>query len=391
MRLFSSPTSENPKPSLKRLAKSGDIDGLVRALDYRELIVENGVRFDLGAPLRMDAVEILAGSSDPRARDAIVPALSDESVEVRLAALRALRDRVDRHVVDVLARAVAFTPLRKRRFESEAEERLFEVTRVWRGEAIAALAAADAPAALEGVVSCMIHRAGDGPLEESDLEVLRLLQAASGVRDVLPEIAQLLVDWLDHESPAVAGRTAQALGTFGGSALRPLEHALEDPGRRVAAIRVLGRLRDKSVSSSISVHAEDADPKVRLAVMEALGELRDPAAVRALLNGANDFDYDVRTAACAALDRVGTAAVIVAFTSVVAPALERIADTTELNAGNGGSKTVPPRQIPRHAGAEPAGNGSAEQSAESPSGVRQLFDSIVSARTSGRGRRRSSQ
>jgi hypothetical protein len=238
----------------------------------------------------------------------------------------------------------------------------------------------------------MVYRPNEDALNEGDLELLQVLRRASDARAAQTEVAARFVEWLAHENAIIVARSAQVLATFGESGLSALVAALEDPQRRVAAIGVLGQVRDKTVSASISVYAEDPDANVCRAVMEALGRIRDPAAVRALLNGANDPVYDVRDAACAALDSVGTAAVIVAFTSIVAPALDRIADTTELSRTVSDGRNGFPREIPRHAGEAPVASESASSDSRvGASGIRQLFDSIVSSRTSARDRRRSSR
>ena len=415
MRLKSTVQAKNSKPNLKRLARAGDIDGLGQALEYREIVAyTDGARLDLGVPVRMSAIAILAHSSDPRAQEALLTGLVDEVADVRLAALRAVRDQRDERVIDALARRLAAAPARHRRFGSETQQRVGEATLAWRDEALRALVERDDPLVLEKVASYMVQRAGDAPLEGSDLDVVRALQSTSRVRAAHPELAERLTEWLGHENAIVVGRSAQVLTALGESALAALVRALEDPERRVAALGAMGQLRDKSVSSSISLYADDPDPNVRRLVMEVLGQIRDPGAVRPLLNGANDPVYEVRAAACSALDDVGTAAVIVAFTSIVGPALERIADTTELNRAiprviesDAQDRADLTRGIPRRTGGSTDSSASTDQGGplpaeatngrpftvagepiESRSGLRHLFDVIVSGRTAARERRR---
>jgi HEAT repeat protein len=323
----------NRQPNVQRLANAGDVDGLARALEFRELVAgEGGAQYDLGVPVRLEALEALAARPGPESRSAIVAALADESVDVRFAALRLVDDYRDDQVLDALSRALGAAPVRPGRFDSPVYEALAEKLQGWRRESLQVLVSLDEPIALERATSSMIDRPDERPLDDEDLEALRLLAATPRAQEFVPELAERLTVLLQHDHATIVTRVEQVLATFGGSSVAPLVTALENPGMREPAIRALGRLKDKSVTSMISVYADDPDPDVRLAVMQALGEVRDPAGVRALFAGANDHVYYVRTAACAALDELGSAAMIVAVTSIIGPALERIEGTSEVTA-----------------------------------------------------------
>src|SRR4051812_48359071 len=79
------------KPNVRRLARANDLDGLWKALHYRDTTVEHGVSLDAGAPIRLASVEALAASEDPRAQRAIADALSDSDLGVRRRAVEAIK------------------------------------------------------------------------------------------------------------------------------------------------------------------------------------------------------------------------------------------------------------------------------------------------------------
>jgi hypothetical protein len=84
------------KPNVKALARRGDIDGLVAAACFQDLIRgTNGRMVDRGATVRQEAI-LARGSLRPDAgTEAVKAALLDPSDGVRVAAIRALYARED--------------------------------------------------------------------------------------------------------------------------------------------------------------------------------------------------------------------------------------------------------------------------------------------------------
>jgi HEAT repeat protein len=98
----------NRKPSLKSLVRQGDVDGLIKAAAYTELVTgPDGRVLDVGAATREKALVALHELAPANAGDIFVEALADSSDRVRCVATMALYERGDS---DQLANAVVRLP-----------------------------------------------------------------------------------------------------------------------------------------------------------------------------------------------------------------------------------------------------------------------------------------
>src|SRR3954469_25453876 len=80
-------------PRVRKLAEKGDVGGLIRALTYRDPVKDREGRIlDLGMRTRLAAVEALAGLTGKQAMTGLSMALDDGEIEVRRAAIEALRE-----------------------------------------------------------------------------------------------------------------------------------------------------------------------------------------------------------------------------------------------------------------------------------------------------------
>jgi HEAT repeat protein len=112
---------------------------------------------------------------------------------------------------------------------------------------------------------------------------------AARPRAVPGEVIDALLQATDDENGRVRAEAIYALGAI---ARPPLSDAAADrliqvldhydPGMRVAAARVIGRLRVARGGDALITAINDSNPPVRYAAMRALGELREERAVQAL-------------------------------------------------------------------------------------------------------------
>src|SRR3954467_9051938 len=82
-----------PPPRVRQMAEKGDAGGLLRAPTYRHPVEDREGRIlDLGMRTRLAAVEALAGLTGKQAMTGLSMALDDGEIEVRRAAIEALRE-----------------------------------------------------------------------------------------------------------------------------------------------------------------------------------------------------------------------------------------------------------------------------------------------------------
>jgi len=301
------------RPNVRRLARRGDVAGLIRALEHTDIVLDRqGRPWDVGGLVRRDAVEALAGRDDPAALEALIGRLSDEDESVRLAAIGAIRHRPDGQVIRALAGGVGSWP------SPEGDGS--------RAEALDALLEIGHPRTLELLVVAMVRRAGGRPLDESDASSLRTVQAHHG--ETVREVTWRLIAPLTDDRVEVEDRAETMLTWLEPHSLEPLVAALDRPQVRCRAARALGTLRDNRAVGPLVDTIFDQDPTVRRTVARALGEIKDPSAAGVLLRSSRDPDYGVRDAAIGALDQLGAAAVMVAVaelgTAIPAPPEQRL-------------------------------------------------------------------
>jgi HEAT repeat protein len=293
-------------PKVEKLRRKNDVDGLVRALRYQDPVRDrDGVVVDLGVEVRKLATEALAGIAGDAATGGLLRALDDPEESVRISAVRGLRERGDAGAAEQLTSAV-----------TNWTEPEYATA---RGEALEALASLRDPAAPRRLVAGLVTRGAELD-PETDAEVLRRLTQAGG-HDALAGTIEDLVARL-REGTAGARERAM-LVWLAPDSVDPLIRALGDEAGRREAIFALGAIHDsRAVEKLCSILLGEDEPSIRTAAAWALGEIKDPAAVESLLVATADSDYHVRSEASASFDKLGNAAIAVAMSALVRPALE---------------------------------------------------------------------
>jgi HEAT repeat protein len=292
-------------PDVEKLAQTGSVKGLVRALRYEDPVTDRDGRFvDLGAGIRAAAARGLARQADADAYDALVRALADPEDSVRLAAVHSLRERGDRRAVEpLLSLAMSYTD------EDQPPS---------RGEAIRTLALLRDAEVARRAAAELLARPED--LNELDVTALRHLARAGGSEAIGATIEDLLGHMRDGPTPGRARRLVVALAP---ESVEPLISSLDDNRARQEAVLALGAIRDsRAVGPLGSLLLEDGDSSVRSSAAWALGAIRDPAATEPLLAATRDPDYDVRAEAVAAFDGLGNAGIALAVRALAGSALE---------------------------------------------------------------------
>ncbi len=151
------------KPNVKTLARDGDIDGLIEAARYRDVVRRvDGSHSDAGAAVREAAVLALAQIGGDRASETLGRALGDPADRVRCAAIVALHDRGDDQS---LALAVAHLREEDGQALSTAFRALVELRK---------------PGSTSRLVLAIVHREDERPVSETDASILRALREAEG-------------------------------------------------------------------------------------------------------------------------------------------------------------------------------------------------------------------
>ena len=146
-----------------------------------------------------------------------------------------------------------------------------------------------------------------------------LSQPSEQIRDLIYDI---LKDFGTHSIPYLMeslsseywmGRAlaAQALTEMGSEAVFPLVNALEsqDKERKYWAIRILGRMREKSAYSEIRKFLSDPDAEIRMAALEAMSSYLNPDAIPLIVERFLDPAWIVRKHACKAIVKFSQKAV----------------------------------------------------------------------------------
>ncbi len=146
-----------------------------------------------------------------------------------------------------------------------------------------------------------------------------LSQPSEQIRDLIYDI---LKDFGTHSIPYLMeslsseywmGRAlaAQALTEMGSEAIAPLVNALEsqDKERKYWAIRILGKMREKSAYPEIRRFLSDPDAEIRMAALEAMSSYQNPDSIALIIERFLDPAWVVRKHACKAMVKFGRVAV----------------------------------------------------------------------------------
>ena len=308
------------KPNVKALARDGDIDGLIEAARYREVV------------RRVDGSVSDAGAIDPRGGDPRARGRPRETARARRSFARSATPRTG-----------SGAPRSWPCYERGDDESLALAAAHLRDEDGQALVdrvpsarwSSRRPGAPTSWRLAIVHREDERPVSEADASILRELLDAEGA-GAGSEVIDLLISAL--------GRRARGRGRAGGGPARaagPRERgrardgADAGPGARARRRRCSAGSRTRARSSRSWPPCGIPSAQVRMESCVALGELRDPAASEPLLVATRDPEHLVRAGAGAALDRIGTAAIAVSVASLLRPLLEKAPDGARAGARDG--------------------------------------------------------
>jgi HEAT repeat protein/beta-lactamase regulating signal transducer with metallopeptidase domain len=239
------------------------------------------LRTDTDAEVRAAAAHALGEIEDPRAIPALGEALrSDTDTNVRVIAAHALGEIEDTRGVEPLAAAIN---------DSNREVRV---------AVIQALGEIESPDAIDAVTSAT--RDGDAEIRMLAVWALGEIEDARAV----PGLSQVLTSDSDA---AVREKAAWALGEIEhASAVDALGQALSDNDVKVRrmAVWALGEIEDARAVEPLIGVLNDSDVEIRRTAIWALGEIGSRQAVDPLIGVLNDPDVKVRRSAIWALGEI---------------------------------------------------------------------------------------
>jgi HEAT repeat protein/beta-lactamase regulating signal transducer with metallopeptidase domain len=295
-------------------------------------------------PTVPEAPAAQASSRVTSAVPALMEALSDASVEVRLAAVQSLGTLQDPRAIAALGKALKEdNDARVREAAAEALGEISDARAVpflldalkterhagVREEIVNALQEIDDPSAVPGIIAVIkdpspaVRRAAVSALgdfeaqsalgaimdlaKDDDVEVRR--QVADALSDL--ENADALNTLISLSRDSDAEVRASAVGGLGNledsRALNPLLAALKDPNSEVRshAADAIHNIPDIRTAPRALIDAlADSDAEVRQQVAHALGSIEDEAAVPALKRALSDTNVEVRRAVAEALSEI---------------------------------------------------------------------------------------
>jgi HEAT repeat protein len=289
------------KPNIKSLVRREDVDGLLEAASYQELVPgSDGTVSDLGIPVRVEAIMALGTLAPEHAQGQVAAALRDPADRVRCAAVRVLHALEE---VDALAEALQWLPTERGHSRTLTSQAILNLRNEIRPSA---------------VVDAVIHHEDDDLLGDQDVQlILALLEDATEA--ATGEVLQVLIFALDDERGIVVDRAAELLVRLAPDSIDPLVEELRQGVNPADAAYVLGRIGDPRTLEALVKSLRHRDTRVRAESAAALAELQDPAAVKPLLRATHDPEHTVRSQARVALDRMGTVAVIEGVAELLRP------------------------------------------------------------------------
>ena len=253
-------------PNIGQLEARRDVQGLIKALAFKD------------AAIRRAAAEALGPFKDPDAVEPLSVLLDDESVAVRRAATAALSERGGLRVVEPLIRALG---------NPDPDVRSIASTAVFRR--LMTDTDTDARRVTATAIGRIRAPEGVGPLlkaiKDSDegvrVAATNALAAIGDVQAVLPLVLVVAREESRSRSTgqadaAMKRAAMQALDTLCDErAIEPLKTALahEDSDVREVAIRRLARIGSPEVAAALAPLLTDADPAIRRAAARGLGEM----------------------------------------------------------------------------------------------------------------------
>jgi HEAT repeat protein len=294
--------SRTRKPNVTALAERQDVEGLVSAAGFKDLLRDvEGRVIDRGAEVRAEAVVALGELGDEAGNGTVHGALRDPSDAVRSAAVRVLYRRGE---IAPLAQSLGWLPAEKGSSRSLALRALLELKR---------------PGTVLSVIRALVWAPGERPLAEVDVALVHTLVQADTGADVVNEVVQELLTPLSDDRDEVVERAEELLVRLAPASVQGVIAELEGGRAPERAAALLGRIGDTRALHPLIEALEHREISVRIEAASALGDLREPAAVEPLLHATRDHNVDVRAEAGKALDALGTAAVVVGMSAMVRP------------------------------------------------------------------------
>jgi HEAT repeat protein len=304
------------KPNVKALARRVDVDGLVAAAGFQDLIpAAGGAMIDRGAEVRQQAILAFGTVGAEVGTEAVRAGLRDRSDAVRVAAIRVLYARED---ATGLAAALGDLPVQRGHSRPLAIRALLELRR---------------PECLPTLADALVRAPGDDPVGDDEAALLTVLLDAEEDSEVANEVVEQLLVALADERDPVADRAEELLVEIAPASTDGVIAELEAGPAPQRAAAVLAQIKDTRALEPLMEGLLHRDAGVRAECAAALGELRDPAAVEALIHASRDPEHRVRAKAGWALDRLGLVALVVGVSTMIRPMiLEAMADV-EARAG----------------------------------------------------------
>jgi HEAT repeat protein len=293
------------KPNIQTLARREDVEGLVEAASFQELMPgRDGETIDVGAPVREEAILELGALGLEAGNGTVAKALADPSDRVRVAAVRVLYARKK---TAPLAEAIGWLPADGGHSRRLALQALAELR---RHDSARMLAAA------------LVRARGDDPIREGEAVLLETLLKSEDGWESRSGVFEELLSALADEREVVGDRAEELLAELSPASIERVIAELKGGAAPHRAASVLARIRDRRTLDPLVEALEHRDPRVRAQSAAALGELQDPAAVDPLLRATRDSDYAVRSQAGRALDRLGTVAVVIGVAALLRPMIQ---------------------------------------------------------------------
>lgn len=289
---------------MPRLERRGDLAGLRAALGYRKIVADEEGEWDLGASVRVEAVEALSRFYGPLVADGLTEALRDPHEAVRLAAVDGIaRLGVPTAIDELLEGVVSWQDPPY----GEAAARALDTLTAWKLPGLAERCAE------------LLLRPDPEMLEERHREALAELVAHDprGAAAATALARALLARPPGPNDGVAEVRAEEILVFLGPDAARPLVDAISNGPVGPGAVRAAGFLGDVRLLDPLVRLLGHADPALRAAAATALGRLEDTRAVMPLLGATRDSHRPVRSAASDALNTMGMSAVIVGIAGLI--------------------------------------------------------------------------
>jgi HEAT repeat protein len=253
-------------PNIAQLEAKRDIQGLIKALAYKE------------AGVRIAAADALGPIRDPLAVEPLADLVKDEDAAVRRAAVRALSARGGVRVVEPLMLALADRDGGVRGAAAHAVYRrlMTDPDQDARRETAAALGRIKPHDAVEPLVKAIMDP--DETVRVAAIKALASIGDCSAVPPLIVVLAheQVRAKATGRSSLAVERAVGQALDVLcTEAAIEVLEGALghDDAEVREIAVKRLARIASPAVSSSLESRLDDADPIIKRYAARGLREI----------------------------------------------------------------------------------------------------------------------